>query len=82
VFRSVDDPDYQTLLAMINRGRAELQKNKRFDVPGFRPSTHYVRIMKDLRILKRNLPRNALIDVYATDEAYWQSFWPRGLASE
>jgi hypothetical protein len=58
-------------------GSEELQKNKRFDMPDFRPSMHYVRIMKDLGILKRNLPRNAPIDVYATDEAYWQSFWPQ-----
>jgi hypothetical protein len=80
VFRTVDDPDYQALLKMINRGRDELQKNKRFDMPGFRPSVHYVRIMKDLKILDRNLPQNAPIDVYATDEAYWQSFWPRGMS--
>jgi hypothetical protein len=76
VFRTTGDSGYQKLLAIISRGAEELQKDKRFDMPGFRPSTHYVRIMKDLGILPKNLPQNATIDVYATDEAYWQSFWP------
>ena len=78
VFDAVGDPDYQTLLAMVERGGKELQKNKRFDMPGFRPSIHYVRTMKDLGILRRNLSHDAPVDVYATDEAYWRSFWPRG----
>jgi hypothetical protein len=83
VFRTLDDPAYQTLLAMIRRGSEELQKDKRFDIPGFRPTAHYVRIMKDLGILPKNLPQNAPIDVYATDEAYWRSFWPnRGRSNE
>jgi hypothetical protein len=34
---SVDDPDYQTLLAMINRGRAELQKNQAIRHAGISP---------------------------------------------
>jgi hypothetical protein len=80
VFRTVEAPGYQTLLAMINRGGQELRKNKRFDMPGFEPSVHYVRTMSNLGILPRKLPPGRSIDVYATDEAYWRSFWPQGTA--
>ena len=40
------------------------------------PSPHYVREMKRYGILPHELhPAAAAIDVYATDEAYWRSFW-------
>lgn len=76
VFADTDDSDYQTLLALVQRGQAELQRDKRFDMPGFRPNNHYVRVMQDLKILPKTQSLNSFIDVYATDEAYWQSFWP------
>ncbi len=43
-----------------------------------KPSPHYVREMKRYGILPAdfNLETDA-IDVYATDEAYWRSFWIR-----
>ena len=78
IFTSVNDPDYKALLGMIQRGSEELRKDKRFDMPGFHPTTHYVRIMTDLGILPKSHPQDAPIDVYATDQAYWRSFWHDG----
>ena len=77
VFVDTDDPGYQSLLAMVRRGQEELQRDRRFDMPGFRPSQHYVRVMTELGVLPRDLPDDAKIDVYATDEAYWRTFWPQ-----
>lgn len=75
VFTSKDDPDYQKLLAMIEAGRANLEKIKRFDMPGFRPHPAYVREMKRYGVLPADLPADAPIDIYKTDEAYWRSQW-------
>ena len=42
------------------------------------PSSQYVREMKRYGILPPELDTAANpIDVYATDEAYWESFWHR-----
>ena len=76
-FTDTDDPAYQSLLALIRRGQEELQRDKRFDMPGFRPSQHYVRVMKELGVLSGDLPGGVKIDVYATDAAYWRTFWPQ-----
>lgn len=43
---------------------------------GFRPNKHYVREMRRYGILPP--PQDGAdetIDVYATDRAYWRSFW-------
>ena len=45
-------------------------------MPGFRPNEHYVREMKRYGILRESSdPAGDPIDVYATDRAYWRSFW-------
>ena len=75
VFRSVDDPDYQTLLAAARESKAHLDSIKRFDMPGFRPNVHYVREMKLYGVLPDDLADDDPIDVYQTDQAYWQSLW-------
>ena len=76
VFESTDDPDYQKLLAGIQKGRETLQAVKRFDMPGFRPNEQYVREMKRYGILPPAFDRlRDPIDVYATDRAYWRSLW-------
>ena len=76
VFKSVDDPDYRELLASIQSGQAELDRIKRFDMPGFRPNQHYVREMKRYGILPESFDLNAdAIDSYQVDRAYWRSFW-------
>ena len=37
VFASKEDPDYQKILAMCTQGKTELERVKRFDMPGFVP---------------------------------------------
>ena len=75
VFRSTSDPDYQKLLTAISKASAELQRFKRFDMPGFRPNAVYIREMQRFGFLPPDLSDEAPIDVYATDRAYWRSFW-------
>jgi len=75
IFTDANDPDYQKILALCIAGKKHLDKIKRFDMPGFRPLPSYVREMKRYGILPRDLPEDADIDVYATDQAYWQSLW-------
>ena len=52
-------------------------------MPGFVPNEHYVREMKRYGVLPASLdPATEPIDVYATDRAYWRTFWHHaGIAS-
>jgi len=75
VFADPADPDYQEILAAIRDAAERLRREKRFDMPGFRPSPYYVRQMQQYGILPENLESDAPIDVYATDRAYWESLW-------
>jgi hypothetical protein len=78
VFADTADPDYQKLLAWLRRGQHYLQhEDKRFDVAGFRPSGPYVREMKRYGVLPKDLGPGDPVDPYATDRAYWESFWYR-----
>jgi len=77
VFADVKDPDYGKLLAMAAAGKENLETIKRFDMPDFRPRPEYVREMKRYGVLPFDLPDNAAIDIYETDEAYWRSLWQR-----
>ena len=81
LFKTTADPDYQTLLAHIRKYKQDLDTHKRFDMPGFRPSRHYVREMTKYEILPRDFDlRRDPIDVYAVDRAYWKSLWYKGPA--
>jgi hypothetical protein len=75
VFADTSDVDYQRILALCRAGERHLETTKRFDMPGFRPTNSYIREMKRYGILPASLAENAIIDVYATDRAYWRSFW-------
>jgi len=77
IFSGPEDPGYQALLAMIRRGQQWLERDRRFDMPGFRPNRHYVRTMKTLGVLHPDLPDHTEIDFYRTDESYWRTFWPK-----
>ncbi len=77
VFTDTDDPGFQAILTHIEAAGAKLDQIKRFDMPGFRPSEHYVREMQRFEVLPPELPADTPIDVYATDAAYWRSFWHR-----
>jgi len=84
VFADAGDADYRKLLAAIQAGRRQLAQEKRFDMPGFRPNRYYLREMKRFGFLPKDLPPDAPIDYYATDQAYWRSFWwqPAGAGAE
>jgi cytochrome c553 len=77
VFANTDDPDYHKLLAMVTAGRDQLERIKRFDMPGFQPRRAYLREMKRYGILSADHPSDEQVDPYALDRAYWQSLWYR-----
>jgi len=75
IFADTSDPGYQALLAAIAQASKRLKTHKQFDMPGFRPNKHYIREMQRFGFLPKNLGPDDPIDVYATDQAYWRSFW-------
>ena len=74
VFADTDDAGYRALRAMCAGGKAQLEKVKRFDMPGFHPRLDWVREMKRYGILAAGTPLDT-IDVYQAERAYWRSFW-------
>ena len=82
VFRSVDDPDYQTLRSMIDAGHDALDTMKRFDMPGFRPLPQYMREMKRFGVLPADGSEGETADGYMLDRRYWQSLWYRHSGTE
>jgi hypothetical protein len=81
VLAGTDDPDYQTLLAMVAAGKENLEAITRFDMPGFRPRPQYLREMRRYGILPTDHPDDAPVDVYDLDRWYWQSLWYRATTS-
>ncbi|MDP6635190.1 MAG: hypothetical protein QGG42_09850 [Phycisphaerae bacterium] len=78
VFKSASDGDYKLLLGAIDDAKNQLEKIKRFDMPGFRPNVHYVREMKLYGVLPADFdPNKDPIDPYKTDMKYWRSLWYR-----
>jgi hypothetical protein len=76
LFKTSNDPDYQRLLADIQKYKKQLDARRRFDMPGFRPNEHYVREMMKYKILPHDFDlREDPIDVYAVDRMYWKSLW-------
>ncbi len=75
VFSSRADEDFRTMLAGIQEMKEHLESIGRFSMPGFRPEPEYVREMQRYGILPPDLRTRDSIDVYQTDQLYWQSFW-------
>jgi len=75
VLADTQDEDYQNLLARIVKAKAQLDRIKRFDMAGFRPNEPYIREMMRFGILPAALGPGDPVDPYATDLAYWNSFW-------
>ena len=75
VFADTSDPAYQTLLAMVAAGKQHLDSITRFDMPDFKPRPAYIREMIRYGILRNDLPPDAKINPYLTDERYWESLW-------
>ena len=74
VFTTTEDPDFQAILGMCQAGHRRLGEIKRFDMPGFRPRPEWIREMKRCGVLAEDFdPANDPIDVYATEQSYWES---------
>jgi hypothetical protein len=77
VFYDRSDPDYGTLLEMVAAGRHELERIKRFDMPGFQPRPQYLRELRRYGILPPDFPDDAAVDPYQLDRQYWEAQWYR-----
>ncbi len=77
VFADTNDAGYQTLRAMCEAGKERLERDRRFDMPGFRPRQDWVREMQRYGILPRTLSGDQAIDPYAVEKEYWESLWHR-----
>jgi hypothetical protein len=79
VFETTDDPDYRSLLEMIDAGARHLRESGgRFDMPDFRPRPEWVREMIRFGILPAGTdPRREPIDVYQVERRYWESLHHR-----
>jgi len=79
VFSSKDDPDYKTLLAMVEAGKTNLEEIKRFDMPGFKPRPGWIREMKRYGVLDKNYSREedteGKLDFREIERKYWESLW-------
>ncbi len=76
VFQDTTDPDYQRLFAALRPPGEYLKTALLYHMPNFRPNSHYIREMKRYGVLPATFAEGTdPIDVFATDEAYWRSFW-------
>jgi len=76
IFADTKDPDYQAILRAVELAKAQTCEMKRFDMPGFRPTTQYVREMKRYGVLPADFDvAKDPIDVYQVDRDYWRSLW-------
>lgn len=76
VFKNKNDPEYQTILKGIQAATDLLNERKRFDMKGFKPRKEYVREMKKFGILPDSFDISKdQIDIYKTDQRYWESLW-------
>lgn len=82
VFANTEDADYRKLLAMITTGKERLESIKRFDMPGFKPNTPYLREMKRFGILSAELRDDEPVNPYELDRRYWESLWYRANPTE
>ena len=77
IFENTDDPDYQTVLAAIERTKRLLDEIKRFDMPDFVPRPEYVREMKKYGVLPKETDSNQVFNTYQLEQEYWRSLWYR-----
>ena len=81
LFSDTKNADYQAILKMIEQVKVCLDKNKRWDMPGFKPHPYYVREMKRYGILSESFDVDRdKIDIFELDRHYWESLWyyPKG----
>ena len=73
VFSSRGDPGYMKILTQAKKLAAQLEGNKRYDMPGFEPHPAYIREMKSWGILPSDYKWGGYEDMFKTDRAYWKS---------
>ena len=77
-FSGKDDVAYQVLLKAISRHKKRLAKVPRYGTPEFKPNKQYVREMVKFGVLPKEFKFNhEPIDVFETDQRYWELFWYR-----
>jgi hypothetical protein len=62
---------------MATAGGTELERIKRFDMPGFQPRPQYLRELRRYGVLALDHPDDAAVDPYQLDRQYWESQWYR-----
>ncbi len=95
VFENKDDPDYQTILAGIKRGRRYIIEednrpemmtpsvNNGPDCPNrYVPRWAYLREMIRYGLLPVDTDPNKSYDPYQLDEAYWRSLWYQPVSTQ
>jgi len=75
VFENTDDPVYKMTLQSIERTHQQLMAGKRFDMPGFRPNSDYIREMQKYGFVKKDLGPDELFDYYKAEREYFDSFY-------
>ena len=76
VFADKNDPDYQAILAGIERCRQYILSGTRPYVTPFYANRYYTREMIRYGVLPSNHNYKTMpIDPYATDQKYWESLW-------
>jgi hypothetical protein len=75
VFESKDDPLYQGTLQNIQQAHQRLLEGKRFDMPGFRPNSDYIREMQKYGFVKKDLAPDEWFDYYKAERKYFDSFF-------
>jgi hypothetical protein len=81
IIKDTADPDYVKIHAAIADAKKKLEEIRRFDMPGFRPRPEWVREMKRFGILPATFSERDPVDVYDVERRYWESLWPRPVAS-
>jgi len=77
-FSGKADISYQVLLKAISREKTRLDNVPRFGTPEFKPNRQYIREMVKFGILPPDFDFNKdSIDVFGTDQRYWELFWYR-----
>ena len=66
IVQLLDDlDDLISMIGLVRESKTLLDRDKRFDMPGFRPSEHYVRNMKTYGVLPKSLnPKSAFSPVW------------------
>jgi hypothetical protein len=75
IFTDTNDADFQAILNSAIAGKRFIDSLTRFNMPNFHPRPDWVREMVRYGILPQGTKASDNIDVYATEEKYWESLW-------